>query len=213
MSNLEHKDAVAEGLFIVVSAPSGTGKTSICRQVLKSCPNIRFSVSYTTRSPRPGEVDGRDYHFISEELFRQKITRGAFAEWAENYGHLYGTSGEAMDGLLSQGVDVMLDVEPRGAKALKEKYPGGVFVFILPPTLEELRARLNRRGFESPDVIQTRFQKAMDEIREVFWYDYVIFNDKLPEAIDHLRAIYLAEKSRGGRLIARLQGFLEKEQG
>lgn len=213
MNNLENSQTGGAGLFLVVSAPSGTGKTSICRQVLKSFPHIHFSVSYTTRKPRPSEVDGRDYHFISEELFRQKLAQGAFAEWAENYGHLYGTSGEVMDNLLAQGVDVMLDVEPRGAKALKAKYPGGVFVFILPPTLEELKVRLNRRGFESPEVIQRRFRKAMDEIQEVFWYDYVIFNDKLHEAIDHLRAIYLAEKSRRQRLNARLRGFMEKEQG
>ena len=198
-------------MFLVVSAPSGTGKTSICRQVLKSCPDIRFSVSFTTRKPRPGEVDGRDYHFISEESFRERLERGEFAEWAENYGNLYGTSADIMDGWLCRGIDVMLDVEPRGAKALKEKYPGGVFVFILPPTLEELKDRLNRRGFESPEAIQRRFRKAMDEIQEVFWYDYIIFNDKLNEAIDHLRAIYLAEKSRRERLEARLQGFLDKE--
>ncbi len=174
-------------------------------------PNIRFSVSFTTRSPRPGEVDGRDYHFISQESFRQRLARGEFVEWAENYGHLYGTSGEAMETLLNQGMDVMLDVEPRGAKALKEKYPGGVFVFILPPALEELRARLNKRGFENPDVISTRFNKAVDEIREVFWYDYVIFNDKLKEAIDQLRSIYIAEKSRRHRLNSRLQAFLDRE--
>jgi guanylate kinase len=209
----DHKAAgpLEQGLFIVVSAPSGAGKTSICRQVLESFPNMRFSVSFTTRSPRPGEVDGRDYHFISEESFKQKLARGEFVEWAENYGHLYGTSGETMEALLRQGIDMMLDVEPRGAKALKEKYPGGVFVFILPPTLDELRARLDRRGFECPDVINARFNKALDEIREVFWYDYVIFNDKLNDSIGQLKSIYVAEKSRGQRMSNRLQVFLERE--
>jgi len=204
---------IDEGLFIVVSAPSGTGKTSICRQVLTQYPNIRFSVSYTTRQPRPGEVDGKDYHFISEEEFRQKLARDEFAEWAENYGHFYGTSAETMASLLRQGTDVMLDVEPRGAKALKEKFPGGVFVFILPPTLDELKVRLNRRGFESPEVINRRFGKAVDEIREVFWYDYVIFNDKLNIAVDELRSIYVTEKCRTKRLNLRLRTFLEKENG
>jgi guanylate kinase len=202
-----------EGLFLVVSAPSGTGKTSICRQVLAHCPNIRFSVSYTTRPPRPGEVDGRDYHFISREEFQQRLARDEFAEWAENYGHFYGTSVETMTSLLHQGIDVMLDVEPRGAKALKEKFPGGVFVFILPPTMDELKARLNRRGFETPEVINRRFSKAVDEIREVFWYDYTIFNDKLDIAVDQLRSIYVSEKSRTTRLGIRLQTFLERENG
>jgi len=175
-------------------------------------PNLCFSVSYTTRLPRPGEVDGRDYHFTSEESFRQGIARGQFIEWAENYGNLYGTSVELMNKCLDQGIDVMLDVEPRGAKALKEKYPGGVFVFILPPTLDELRTRLNRRGFERAEVIDKRFIKAVDEIKEAFWYDYVIFNDKLDIAIDQLRSIYVAEKIRRDRLGNKLRAFLDKEQ-
>ncbi|MDD5168579.1 MAG: guanylate kinase [Syntrophales bacterium] len=200
-----------ESFCIVVSAPSGTGKTSICRQVLKSCPNIRFSVSYTTRPPRPGEVDGRDYHFVSEDAFRQMLNRDDFVEWAENYGHLYGTSETAVKTLLKEGYDVMLDVEPRGARALKNACPGGVFVYILPPTLGELKARLDRRGFESSEVINMRFNKAVDEIREVFWYDYVIFNDKLNEAIDQLHSIYVAEKCRRDRMNERLQVFLKRE--
>jgi guanylate kinase len=213
LSDHEKTRPVEDGLFLVVSAPSGTGKTSICRQVLKLCPGLRFSVSFTTRQPRPGEVDGRDYHFISDDVFRQKAARGEFVEWAENYGHFYGTAEETIKASLGQGVDLMLDLEPRGAKAMKEKYPGGIFVFILPPTLAELKARLNRRGFEKPDVIQTRFNKALDEIKEVFWYDYVIFNDKIKEAIDQMRSIYIAEKSRRQRLCVRLQVFLEKKIG
>ena len=198
-------------MFLVVSAPSGTGKTSICRQVLKLCPDLRFSVSYTTRRPRPGELDGRDYHFIAADDFRQKIIRGEFAEWAENYGHYYGTSLETVRTSLDQGIDLILDLEPRGAKVLKEKYPGGVFVFILPPTLAELKARLNRRGFENQDVIEARFNKALDEIKEVFWYDYVIFNDKIKESVDQMRSIYVAEKSRRQRLQTKLQFFLDKK--
>jgi guanylate kinase len=158
-------------------------------------------------------VDGKDYHFISREEFQQRLARNEFAEWAENYGHFYGTSAETMTSLLHQGIDVMLDVEPRGAKALKEKFPGGVFVFILPPTMDELKARLNRRGFETPEVINRRFSKAVDEIREVFWYDYTIFNDKLDIAVDQLRSIYVSEKSRTTRLGIRLQTFLERENG
>jgi len=106
----------------------------------------------------------------------------------------------------------MLDIDTRGARALKERYPDGAFIFILPPTLAELKARLNRRGFETPDIIRVRFQKAVDEIQEVFWYDYVIFNDRLHEAIDRMRSIYVAEKSRRERLCSHLQVFLEKER-
>lgn len=211
MNDRSPVDWKQRGFFLVVSAPSGTGKTSICRQVLKANPNIRFSVSYTTRRPRPGEVDGRDYHFVSEETFRSMEARGEFLEWAENYGNLYGTSGLAVEGLLERGFDVMLDVEPRGAKALKEALREGVFVFILPPTLAELRARLDRRGFEASDVIERRFNKAVDEIREAFWYDYILFNDKLSDAIHGLNAIYDAERYRLHRLEARLRAFLDRE--
>lgn len=199
------------GFFMVVSAPSGTGKTSICRQVLKACPNIRFSVSYTTRRPRPGEVEGRDYHFVAEKVFRQMQERGEFLEWAENFGNLYGTSGNEVQTFLNQGFDVMLDVEPRGAKALKDHLPGGVFVFILPPNLSELKLRLDRRGFENADVIARRFHSAMDDIREVFWYDYVLFNDKLSEAVRGLEAIYIAERQRTQRLHVRIRTFLEQQ--
>ena len=116
-----------------------------------------------------------------------------------------------MEEMLDRGLDVMLDVEPRGAKALKEKFPGGVFVFILPPTLHELKTRLSRRGFENPEIIQARFMKAVDEIKEAFWYDYIIFNDKLKDAIEQLSAVYVAEKCRRHRLDNRIRAFLEKE--
>jgi guanylate kinase len=195
-------------LFIVVSAPSGTGKTSILKELLKRCANIKFSVSCTTRPPRPGEVDGRDYHFISEQEFRGRIAAGEFAEWVENYGRLYGTSGKTMKAFLTQGFDLVLDVEPRGAKALKANYPGGIFVFILPPTLAALKERLGGRGCESEETMKRRLDGAVDEIREIAWYDYVVFNDRLEDAVDCLRSIYVAEKSRRGRLTKRIEGLI-----
>lgn len=195
------------GMYLVVSAPSGAGKTTICREFIKVFPQIRFSVSYTTRPPRRGEVDGRDYHFVSEEDFRRRIDAGEFVEWAENYGYLYGTSGEAVRSFLDKGEDVLLDVEPRGAKALKERYAGGVFVFILPPSLDELRSRLAKRG-EAQDVANRRFANALEEIKEVVWYDYIIFNERLDEAASRLQAIYTAEKSRTARLESRIRDFL-----
>jgi guanylate kinase len=192
---------------MVVSAPSGTGKTSICREFLKRCPDIRFSVSSTTRPPRPGEENGLDYFFVSEAAFREQIEKGAFAEWTQNYGHYYGTAKEVMRNLLGAGCDLLLDVEPKGATALKKNYPGGVFVFILPPSLEALKSRLNTRG-EIPEVMQKRLDKAMDEIKEIMWYDYIIINEDIQRAADCLESIYIAEKSRRERMMEKINLFL-----
>jgi len=198
-----------EGLFIVVSAPSGAGKTSICKGVLKMLPNVRYSVSYTTRSPRPGEENGKDYYFIHESEFRERIDEGEFAEWTENYGYLYGTSGKTMRDFLEKGYDLILDTDPYGAKGLKENYPGGIFVFVLPPSIGELKVRLRQRGFEKEEAVERRFKKAMDEIKEIVWYNYIIINDSLDSAIDNLRSIYVAEKSRRERLTEKIKDFME----
>ena len=198
----------SKGMYIVVSAPSGTGKTSILREVLKTCPNMLFSVSYTTRPPRQGEEDGKDYYFVSEEAFRDSISRGEFAEWEENYGCLYGTSAKTMAAFLEKGFDLILDIDSRGAKTLKKNYPGGVLVFILPPSIGELKKRLKGRGFESEQTVNKRMDKALDEIREIIWYDYVIINDKIDTAIDVLRSIYVAERSRRERLTNKIINFI-----
>lgn len=197
-----------EPIYIAVSAPSGAGKTSICKEVLKMFPRLRYSVSYTTRPPRPGEVNGRDYVFVDEKTFRRMIKKEAFIEWAENYGHLYGTPRKEVENYLRRGYDIIFDVDSRGAKALKERYPGGVFVFVLPPSLEVLKRRLRGRGSESPEALKRRLEKATAEIKEVFWYDYVIFNRKIEESVDRLRAVYLAEKSRRERLVKEITPFI-----
>ncbi len=197
-----------DSLIMVVSAPSGTGKTSICRPLLRDFPSLRFSVSFTTRPPRRGETDGRDYHFVTPAAFREKIRAGEFVEWAENYGHLYGTSRGVIEEIRGRGEDILLDVEPRGARALKEIYPKGVFVFVLPPDLEELQRRLWKRGDGDEEVRRRRYQKARDEIREVFWYDYIVVNDRLEQAIERMRAIYLAEKCRRERQMGIVSPFL-----
>jgi len=198
-----------KGIYIAVSAPSGAGKTSICKRLMKMFPAVRYSVSYTTRPPRQGEQSGREYVFISDEDFREKIKKGGFVEWAENYGHLYGTSRETMDAFLKQGYDLLFDVDPRGAKALKESYPDGIFVFVLPPSLEVLKKRLKGRGSEPEEALKKRLEKVRDEIKEIFWYDYVVFNERIDEAVDRLRSIYLAEKSRRARLTNRIKNFIE----
>jgi len=189
------------GIFIVVSAPSGAGKTSICKEVLRMYPEIVYSISYTTRPPRTGEVDGKDYFFITEKEFRQRIETGEFAEWTEKFGYLYGTSKKTMRDFLDRGYDLMLDIDPAGAKSLKKNFSGGIFVFILPPSMEELEKRLRRRGSEKPEILEKRLEKSIDEIKEIFWYDYIILNDRIQAAIDRLRSIYIAEKTRREQMI------------
>jgi len=198
------------GTFIVVSAPSGAGKSSICRRLLQAHPEIRFSVSCTTRSPRPGEIDGQDYFFLSPEEFQKRIEQGDFAEWEENFGNLYGTSMRAMKESLADGSTILLDIEPRGARKIKQKFRGGVFVFILPPSQEELLKRLEGRGHEPPDVIQARYAEAERELQEIFWYDYVIFNDDLETAVNQLISIYIAQKCKISNLKKKIKQFMQK---
>jgi guanylate kinase len=193
---------------MVVSAPSGAGKTSICREILRQFPNLRFSVSSTTRPPRPGEVNGRDYEFITPKEFRERLARGEFVEWVENYGQLYGTSKETMNAFLNQGYDLILDIDPRGAKSIREHGQRAVFIFILPPSLSELKSRLSLRG-ESAAVMECRLQSSLDEIREALWYDYIVFNDKLEEAVDRVRSVYIAEKSRRDLVTERIEEFFK----
>lgn len=198
-----------KGLIIVLSAPSGTGKSSICRKVLAACPMMEFSVSYTSRAPRPTEISGKDYHFIARKDFQQRIDQGEFVEWVENYGNFYGTSVKAISDVLNQGKDLLLDIEPRGARAIKNKFPDAVFVFVLPPSLDELLKRLEKRGHESADAIKTRFAQAERELKEVLWYDYAIFNEDLESAIKQMIAIYRAEKSKINRLRGKIDRFFK----
>ena len=205
MNNNESKKA---GLLIVVSAPSGAGKTSICRKLIGMFPEIHFSVSYTTRSPRRGEVPGKDYNFVTPEEFRDRIAQGEFVEWVENYGDLYGTSRKTMDDFLKQGFPMLLDVEPRGAKEVRRQYPDGVFVFILPPSLSALRRRLAERG-ETEEMVRRRLSVSLDEIREAMWYDYIIINNQLEDAVSRLRAVYIAELSKRERFEEVIKSFFE----
>ncbi len=202
-----------EGMFIAVTGPSGSGKTSVCKALLGMFPQLRFSVSLTTRPPRPTEDDGKDYHFISETEFRDRIRRGDLIEWAENYGQLYGTSRESMEATLREGHDLLLDVDTRGARALKKTWPGGIFVFVIPPSIEVLEGRLRSRGSETAETIRRRFDNALAEIREIVWYDYVVMNDELDAAIDCLRAIYVAEKCRRERMMVKIKPFFDRSGG
>ncbi|HPC04635.1 MAG TPA: guanylate kinase [Syntrophales bacterium] len=200
----------SEQVVLVVSAPSGGGKTTLCREFLKAFPGVSFSVSSTTRPPRPGEVDGKDYRFISTEEFRRKIEEGAFVEWAENFGHFYGTLADEVERPRRLGMDVLLDVDTRGAKSLRARFPEGVFIFILPPSIEVLKERLSHRGSEGTEALRLRISRAMDEIQESVWYDYLIINEDLRASIEALKAVYTAEKVRVKRQGRRLRPFLRE---
>jgi guanylate kinase len=195
-----------EGLLFVVSGASGTGKTTLCRSVLQNNPHLRFSISHTTRPQRPGDVDGRDYYFTSPEEFQAMVARGEFAEWAEIYGHRYGTSKGMLEKALSKGQDLILDIDSQGARQLREKNMKAVFIFLLPPCVDDLKARLTHRNTEKEEALEQRLRKARDEIAEAWRYDYWIINDDLNAAREKLRAIILAEHCRPERM----SGVLEK---
>jgi len=184
------------GLMLVMCAPSGTGKTTLVKRLLKEFPGFAFSVSYTTRKPRPGETPGQDYHFVSAEKFKGLIEKGFFAEWAEVHGNFYGSPRQATLNLLSKGKDVLFDVDVQGASQLKRSMDRGAYVFIFPPSREELLSRIKKRGADNEDTIQRRMQNAREEIAQSGIFDYWIVNDDLEAAYDRLRAVYLAERSR-----------------
>ena len=197
-----------KGLLFVVSAPSGTGKTTLCRAMAPIFPGLYCSISYTTRPPRPGDENGKDYHFISPEDFKKMIQRGEFAEWAEIYGHRYGTSKTALEKVREEGRDVILNIDGQGARQLRDKDLGGIFIFILPPSWPELKQRLSSRKTEGKAALEERLRKARAEMAEARWYDYIIINDELGKAQEQLKAIILAEHCRRGRMDEALEDLL-----
>jgi guanylate kinase len=200
-----------EGILFVISAPSGAGKTTLCKEIIDFFPSLRHSVSYTTRPQRPGEQDGIDYHFVTRTVFDSKIAQGAFAEWAEVHGNRYGTAIETLERFRSEGRDILLDIDCQGARQLKKSYRQGVFIFVLPPSLTELQRRLNGRNTDSPEVIARRIANARDEIREAVWYDYLVINDDFSQAFSELKSIVLAEGCRTSRRQAIIFRILESE--
>lgn len=193
-----------EGLILILSAPSGAGKTSLCRELLKTFPELRESVSYTTRAPRPGEVEGEAYHFVTHDVFERMIEEDAFAEWAVVHGNKYGTALRTLEEARKNGVDLIMDIDCQGARKLKEQFDGGVYVFIMPPSMKELRRRLELRSSDSQEVIERRIARAVDEIREARWYDYIIFNDNFEVACRELAAIVMAQRSKTFRMMEKV---------
>ena len=190
------QSAAKNSIIFIVSAPSGTGKTSLCNEVIRRIPRLAFSISHTTRSPRPGEKDGTDYYFVAPEVFKQYIAEHKKAEWAKIYGKCYGTATETIERICNNGCDVLLDIEEHGARQLVEKYPACVTILVLPPSLDELKKRLQERGTDDPGSIDRRLKQAQDEITAMSWYQYVVVNDRFDDAVAQLSSIIIAERCR-----------------
>ena len=197
------------GLMIVVSGPSGAGKGTICRALMEQNPEVQMSISATTRKPRPGEVDGVNYFFMDKDAFLEMRDRDGFIEWACFCQNYYGTPKEKVEELLDAGKDVILEIEVQGAMQVRSEYPEAAFVFIVPPSMEELRNRLTGRGTESPEVIEERLKTAMWECTFMERYNYIVVNDQVAQATEDLAAIIQAEKSRTERNSKWIQNFLE----
>ncbi|HXG22385.1 MAG TPA: guanylate kinase [Methylomirabilota bacterium] len=193
---------VRRGILFILSAPSGAGKTTLTHQILERTPDLRLSVSYTTRAPRPGEKEGRDYHFINEAQFEAMRTAGAFAEWAQVHGFLYGTARAPLDEALANSRDFLLDIDVQGARQLKTAYPEAISIFILPPSWRELEARLRSRGTDREEVITRRLQRAREETLALGSYDYMVVNDRVDRALAVLLGIIQAERARVSRLLS-----------
>lgn len=191
------------GLLIIISGPSGTGKGTICKSLLQHRPDIFYSISATTRLPRDGEQDGVSYYFKSKEEFEEMLARDEFLEWARVYDNYYGTPKAPVAEAIAAGKDVILEIDVQGAMKVKEKAPEGVYVFIVPPSLEVLRARIVGRATDSMEVINKRMDKALGELSKLYEYNYVVINDVLAQAVNKVECIIEAEKcdSRRYRLV------------
>jgi guanylate kinase len=186
-------------LLLILSSPSGAGKTTLCGKLREWFPGLRFSVSHTTRKPRANEADGREYHFVDRATFGRMVAQDEFVEWADVHGNLYGTSTSEIERARSGHDGVLFDVDYQGARQIRSRYPEAVAVFILPPSLTELEKRLRRRASEDEASINTRLAAALVEINHYGLFDYVVVNDQLQVAADELRGIVLAERCRRAR--------------
>jgi len=186
---------LVRGILVIISSPSGAGKTTLARRLLAEFPEMEFSISYTTRPPRGNEVDGKDYWFVDDIQFERMVLEGAFAEWAIVHGNRYGTAQASVEASIAQGRDVVFDVDWQGGRALSARWPhDSLKVFVLPPDLDTLEQRLRRRATDDEEVIQRRLRKAIEELAHHSEYEHVIVNDELDRAYELLRAIYLVRR-------------------
>ena len=185
--------------MIIISSPSGGGKGTLIKEVLESVPDLRYSVSFTTRAPRFGEEQGRHYHFVSKEKFEEKINAGEFLEYAEVHGNYYGTSLRQVNQMTEGGNDVVLEIDVQGAGWVRKRVPDALGIFILPPSFEVLKARLMARGTENPTDLELRLKNARDEVLEYSQFDYVIINDEIFSAVRRLASVIIGERQRRDR--------------
>ncbi len=188
-----------KGLVFIISAPSGTGKTTLVRKVMEQLPGLRFSISYTTRPPRANEQEGEDYHFVSPSVFQEMVKRDEFLEWAEVLGNCYGTPRVDLKSLELEGVDLILDIDTQGARRVREKLDSAISIYLLPPSMDALQERLVKRGLDSPEMIQFRLSHAQKDIEEAHGYQYILVNEKIEETLERLKAIIIQERSRRER--------------
>jgi guanylate kinase len=193
----------------IISAPSGSGKSTLTHRLIAEIPNLRFSISYTTRAPRGREVDGKDYFFITRDEFEKRVAKGEFLEHAEVFGHFYGTHIGELESAAADGFDLILDIDVQGARQLKEKYPAAVSIFILPPSREVLEQRLRARSQDSEPVIARRLREAAEEIRNYSQYDYVLVNAQVEASVGTLTSIVKATRSRRDRMEREIRPILE----
>ena len=188
------------GILFIISAPSGTGKTTLCKQLTANLPGLWHSISYTTRQPRPGEQHGREYYFIEEQTFREMIARNEFIEWAHVYGHLYGTPRKSLTEKIDQGVDVLLEIDVQGAMQVKKRFEDSVAIFILPPSMSVLKARLQSRASDTVEEIQRRLNKVKEEVWSYREYAYIVRNEDLDRSLRDLESIFWSERLKTKRL-------------
>jgi guanylate kinase len=200
-------DAVRGALF-VVSAPSGTGKTTVVERLVEICPNLQRSRSYTSRPVRPGESEGVDYNFISRPAFEGMVARGEFLEWADVFGNLYGTARRDTEASLAAGRDVVLVIDVQGARQVRERTEGAVGIFVLPPSFEALETRLRGRCQDEPAAIEKRLDTARSEVSAVAEYEYVVVNDELDRCVTELAAIVTAERARRSRRARQIESIV-----
>lgn len=189
------KNLTGKGKLFVVSGPSGVGKGTVVAEVIKRLPNLKRAVTYTTRKPRQGEITGKDYHFVTQEEFERLKQQGSFLEWAEVYGNFYGSPKHEVEQLLSRGHNVVLVLDVQGALAVKQQVPDAVLIFLKPPSLNELKRRLEARGTDTPEVIERRMAKAQWEMEQAVKFDCIVLNDNLEDAVNELVRLMRRETS------------------